>query len=255
MKAVIKIFQFVYNIYALLLFILLMLMVFPFIAVASLFGKIKGGNFIYDICRLWADIWYMLIGIFHENIFISPLNKNRQYIFVANHISYLDIPTIVKSIRHQHVRALGKFETSRIPVFGFIYRSGAVMVNRGNADNRAKSVRILKAVLRKGISIFIFPEGTFNETGYPLKGFYDGAFRIAIETGTPIKPILFLDTYDRLNYKSLFSLTPGRSRAVFLEEVQTANLSLNDLQTLKEKVHSKMKTALIELSATWHRNS
>ncbi len=87
-----------------------------------------------------------------------------------------------------------------------------------NASNRARSVIKLKAVLKKNISVVIAPEGTFNMTDKPLKEFYDGAFRIAIETQTPIKPILFLDAYDRLNYKSIFSFTPGRSRAVYLEE-------------------------------------
>jgi 1-acyl-sn-glycerol-3-phosphate acyltransferase len=253
MRSLKRPFQFLYNIYALILFVALMLLVFPFVVIASFFGKIKGGNFVYNICRCWADIWYLLIGVFHKNIFLRPLDKRSQYIFVANHISYLDIPTILKSLRHRHIRALGKFETSKIPIFGFIYGSSVVMVDRTSASNRAKSVRILKSVLKKGISIFIFPEGTFNETHDPLKNFYDGAFRIAIETQTPIRPILFLDTYDRLNYKSILSLTPGKNRAVFLDEILTENLTINDLPALKEKVYSQMEAALIEYKATWIR--
>jgi len=228
-----------------------MLVVFPLVVVASFFGKIKGGNFIYALCRVWTDIWLFFIGVFHKNIFLSFLDTDKQYIFIANHISYLDIPVILKCIRHQRIRALGKFETKNIPVFGFIYRSSVVMVDRSSASNRANSVRILKSVLKKGISIFIFPEGTFNETNQPLKDFYDGAFRIAIETQTPIKPILFLDTYDRLNYKSIFSLTPGKSRAIFLDEISTENLSLNDLPNLKEKIYHLMEEKLIEYKATW----
>jgi 1-acyl-sn-glycerol-3-phosphate acyltransferase len=231
-----------------------MLIVFPCAIIASFWGKIKGGNFIYQISQLWADVWMMLIGIYHQNIFLSPLDNDKQYIFVANHISYLDIPSILKSIRHQHFRALGKFEMKRIPVFGLIYRNGAVMVDRSSPENRAESVRILKSVLQKGISIFIYPEGTFNETHHPLKDFYDGAFRIAIETQTPIKPILFLDTYDRLNYKFIFSLTPGRSRAVFLDEIKTDGLALSDLPALKNKVHEQMATMLLKYKASWIKN-
>ena len=67
----------------------------------------------------------------------------------------------------------------------------------------------LKSVLKKGISVFIFPEGTFNTTGQPLKAFYDGAFRIAIETQTPLLPIIFPDTVKRLHYTSVFSFQPG----------------------------------------------
>jgi len=112
-------------------------------------------------------------------------------------------------------------------------------------------VSILKSVMQKGVSIFIFPEGTFNETQDPLKNFYDGAFRIAIETERPIKPILFLDTYDRLNYKSIFSLNPGKNRAVFLNEIDTVGLTQNDLPLLKQRVYDYMEEKLMEYKASW----
>src|SRR5688500_5285865 len=170
-----------YNIYALLFFLITMFLVIPFVLIGSLFGRIRGGNFILKMCSLWADVWFVLTGIRHRNIYEVPHDRSRQYIFIANHISYLDAPLIVKTIR-QPVRALGKVEISKIPFFGFIYKNAIVMVDRSSAGNRAKSVRTLKSVLRKGISIFIFPEGTFNMTNKPLKDFYDGAFKIAIET-------------------------------------------------------------------------
>ncbi len=230
-----------------------MLIVFPLVLVASFWGKVKGGNFIYVICGLWADVWCFLIGIFHKNIYETPLDRDQQYIFVANHISYFDIPAVLKCIRHRHVRPLGKFETKRVPIFGFIYQNMVVMVDRSSPENRANSLKVLKSILNKGISIFIFPEGTFNETNQPLKNFYDGAFKMAIETQVPIKPILFLDTYDRLNYRSIFSLTPGKNRAVFLEEISTENFSMNDLPALKEKVYSQMEKKLVEYGAKWVR--
>ena len=140
---------------------------------------------------------------------------------------------------------------SRVPFFGFIYRNAIVTVDRSSPENRARSVRILKSVLRKGISIFIFPEGTLNESRKPLKDFYDGAFRIAIETQTPIKPILFLDSYDRLSYESLLSLTPGRSRSVFLKAVSVEGLQSKDVNTLKHHVFTIMEQKLIEYNASW----
>jgi 1-acyl-sn-glycerol-3-phosphate acyltransferase len=103
----------------------------------------------------------------------------------------------------------------------------------------------MKEFLGKHISIFIFPEGTFNETGAPLKDFYDGAFRIALETETPIKPVLFVDTIHRLHFKSVLSLTPGISRVVFLEEVPVDGLSIQDLPQLKQKVYNVMKKGLM----------
>ena len=138
-------------------------------------------------------------------------------------------------------------------MFGFIYKSATVLVDRRDAERRAQSLTEMKDFLSKHISIFIFPEGTFNETGAPLKDFYDGAFKIAIETQTPIKPIVFLDTYDRLNYKSIFSLSPGRSRAVFLEETATDTLSIKDVSFLKEKIYKQMEEALLRYNASWIR--
>lgn len=239
-----------YFLYAAIVFVALMLLVFPIVIIASFFGKIKGGNFIYRLCAFWADSWFFLTGIMHRNLFEYPHDKNQQYIFVANHISYLDIPMIVKTVR-QPIRILGKVEMSKIPVFGFIYRNAAVTVDRSSAENRARSVRVLKSVIRKGISIFLFPEGTFNETHEPLRSFYDGAFRIAIETQTPIKPILFLDTYARQHYKSVFSLNPGRCRSVFLEPVPVEGLTVKDLPALKEKVFNIMAEALRKYNAAW----
>jgi 1-acyl-sn-glycerol-3-phosphate acyltransferase len=243
--------QLIYNIYAYLLFLAFMFLVFPFVIVASFFGKVKGGNFIYSLCRLWSDVALLLWGIHHSNRFDAPHDASRQYVFVFNHISYLDIPIILKTIRKQHFRILGKAEMSKIPVFGFIYRQAVVMVDRSDPEKRAGSIRQLKSVINKGISVVIAPEGTFNMTHQPLKEFYDGAFRVAIETQTPVKPILFLDAYDRMSYKSIFSLNPGRSRAVYLEEVSVEGLTLDDTQQLKETVYKLMEEKLIGYKASW----
>jgi len=228
-----------------------MLLVFPLVIVASLFGKLRGGNFIYRICQLWADVFLPLCGILHHNDFEVPHDSKRQYVFVFNHLSYLDIPVIFRTIRNQHFRILGKAEMSKVPIFGFLYRNAVVLVDRTNAEKRAKSVRQLKSVINKGISVVLAPEGTFNTTHQPLKEFFDGAFKVAIETQTPIKPLLFLDTYDRLNYKNIFSLSPGRSRSIYLEEVSVEGMTLKDVTELKEKVYKLLEDKLIQYKAGW----
>lgn len=243
MKHILRGIQLVYCVYALALFITIMFLVFPLVMIALLFGKQKGGNIIYQLCRYWGVTWYFLTGIRHQEIYEAPHDRSGRYIFVANHISYMDIPPIVLTA-HQPVRVLGKAEMVRIPVFGWIYRTAVILVDRRDAEKRAKSVRALKAALKQHISIFIFPEGTFNETGQPLKEFYDGAFRIAIETQTPIKPMLFVDTLDRLHYRGLFELTPGLNRVVFLEQVPVTGLTNRDIPWLKQQVHSIMEAGL-----------
>lgn len=244
MKILTRFFQFLYWLYAMLMFIALMIVVFVLVLCYLPLGKIKAGNLVYRTCHIWGVIWYFLIGIKHKEIYEAPHKRNNQYIFVANHSSYMDIPSIVMCM-HQPVRVLGKYEMVHYPVFGFIYRVAVILVDRTDAAHRAQSLRALKAAIKQGISIFIFPEGTFNETAKPLKAFYDGAFRTAVETQTPIKPILFVDNDKRLNQKSIFSLTPGISRCVYLDEISVEGYTTkHDVKLLKQKVYDIMDKAL-----------
>jgi 1-acyl-sn-glycerol-3-phosphate acyltransferase len=239
--------QWIYSIYAIFVFVAIMLMIFPFVILASFFGRIKGGNMILRLCMLWADLWFFLIFNYIKRVYEVPHEKGKSYIFVANHISYLDAPIIVKA-RRQPVRPLGKVEMGRIPVFGFIYRKAIVTVDRSSSGNRHESISILKRIIKRGISVVVFPEGTFNTTGKPLKDFYDGAFRVAVETQTPVKPVLFLDAFDRMHYRSIFSMTPGRCRIVYLEEIPVEGLEVHEL---KERVYAAMEKTLLAYKAPW----
>lgn len=242
-----KIACFIFSIYGFMVFVTIMLLLFPFIFIASLFGRVKGGNMIYSICRVWADIVLCLWGIRHRNIFEAPKAKDHAVIFVFNHISYIDIPFMMKAFRHKPIRILAKAEMAKIPIFGFIYRKATVMVDRECDAGRTKSVQQLKRILSKNIAVVIAPEGTFNMTHKPLKEFYNGAFKIAVETNTAIQPVLFLDAYDRLNYNSIFSLNPGKSRAVFLPEIAPGS----DALVLKQKVFYEMEKGLIRYKVSW----
>jgi 1-acyl-sn-glycerol-3-phosphate acyltransferase len=243
-KLILRSLQVIYCVYALLVFIVLMVLVFVLIFFFLPFGKIKGGNLVYKACNAWGSTWYFLTGLRHKEIYESPHDRNKQYIFVANHSSYIDVPCVVMCI-HQPVRVLGKYEMVKYPVFGLIYRAAVILVDRRDPEHRAQSIRALKAAITRGISIFIFPEGTFNQSEKPLKDFYDGAFRTAVETKTPIKPILFIDSIDRLHWKSIFTLKPGPSRCVFLQEINVEPYTTKqDIPTLKQHVYEKMEQGL-----------
>jgi len=101
----------------------------------------------------------------------------------------------------------------------------------------------------------VFPEGTFNMTTRPLKEFYDGAFRVAIETQTPIKPVLFLDAYRRMPFESIFLMTPGRSRILYLDEISVKGYTVEKLQQLKDEVYVIMEKKLIEYDAAWKKET
>src|SRR5205823_4204267 len=107
MKILLRPLQWIYCLYAVILFIVIMLLVFPFAFIASFFGRIRGGNIVFGLCRIWADTWLRLIFIFPKKIYEAPHDKKRSYIFVSNHISYLDA-TIIPLAYRQPIRPLGK---------------------------------------------------------------------------------------------------------------------------------------------------
>jgi len=253
MNIIRKTFRFCFSIYGFAVFLGLMFVLSPLFIWAFLEKPVKGGNLIYKISRFWADAFFFLTAIRHWNIYEEPHDKNTEYIFVSNHISYLDIPMMMKVIRKQHIRILGKAEMNKIPFFGSIYKKGTVSVYRESAEARSDSIKKLIEFVHKKISVFICPEGTFNMTQEPIKSFYDGAFKIAIETQKPIRPILFLDTYDRLSYKSIFSLNPGKCRGVYLVQTPTEGLTIDDVPELKQKIFNQMAEALMRYKASWIR--
>lgn len=244
------IFQVLYTLYAFLLFVVIILLLAPFVLLFLPLGRIRGANIMYDLFRVMGRLWLMMIGIRHRTRYGTSLDPNKQYIFIANHISYIDAVTIIYSIKH-HFRPIGKHELLRIPVFGFIYRFCVVTVNRSSAEDRARSLNDLRKILAKGISILVFPEGTFNMGSTPMAECYDGAFKLAVETGKPIQPIVFPDALDRLHYRSFFALKPGRSRAIYLDPIDPLSFPELDHKGLKALAVESMSRQLVAAKASW----
>ncbi len=244
MKIILKVLQLIYCLYAIILFATLTILSVTAMFLVLPFGKDKLSDNVYIICRYWGKILYFFMGIRHAEIFEAAHDFNSPHIFVGNHNSYMDIPSIVQ-LKHQPIRPLAKFESSQIPLFGLIYRHAVVMVDRSDPEKRAQSLRNLKAALEKHISIFIFPEGTFSMTeDYPLKSFYNGAFKLAIEMNIPIQPILLVDSIDRMHFSSAFSLTPGKHRVIYLETVQVSGYTLDQMDALKDRVFKLMEEGM-----------
>lgn len=242
--------QKIYAVYAIVLFVIMVLIILPFAIIVAMFNKKQRGLAVMKIAHIWADVWLFMIGIRYIRIVEQDMRKNQAYIFVSNHNSYMDIPQLLKAVRTP-IKGLGKAETGNIPLFGLIYNAGVVTVKRSCPEDRAKSVAELKELLHDNISIYIAPEGTFNETTAPLSRFYDGAFRLAIETQTPIKPMLFLDAVDRLHWKNLMMITPGKLRTVYLEEVSPAGYTLEEVHLLRQKVYDLMEERIRYYKPSW----
>jgi 1-acyl-sn-glycerol-3-phosphate acyltransferase len=232
----------IYVTYAAAIFLAIMFVILPFIFLVSFQGRLKGGNIMAYFMRIWAHIWFAFSGIWCKRIY-QGIRKRETCIYVVNHRSYLDAALAAK-VMGLPFRSLGKVEMGKIPFFGFIYKKTVVTVDRSSAMARARSVREMMNTLKANISILIFPEGTFNESDQPLREFHNGAFRMAIETQTPIKPVLFVDTAIRLPRKGLLYLSPGPCRVVFLPTVPVTGLSLSDVEDLKQQVFDTMDAAL-----------
>jgi 1-acyl-sn-glycerol-3-phosphate acyltransferase len=122
-------------------------------------------------------------------------------------------------------------------LFGLYYRKGSVLVDRNNDNSRRKSFEEMKKVLAEGIHMCIYPEGTRNRSKEPLKKFYDGAFKLAVSTQTPIIPALIFNTQKAMPINKTFYLLPQRLQLHFLPEVDSNNISVSDL---KQQVYTIM---------------
>mgnify|MGYP006283867509 CR=1 FL=1 len=202
-------------------------------------------NFFQKSFRFVFSIYALLLLVLAV-ILILPV-----MLFILIFPPNLDALVAVHALRGRSIRGLGKYEFSKMPLIGFIYRNAVILVKRGDKEDRARSIAAMKETISQGISIFLAPEGTFNESSDPLSTFYDGAFRIAIETQTSLRPMLLLDTYDRMNHRSIFSFNPGPSRVVFLKTFSVTDYGIDDLPLFKEKVFAHMQEELIKHQASW----
>lgn len=241
-----KVLPAIYLVYAALIFIMLMFMVLPFVLLAStIFKNYTGKKIILFLLRCWA--WgFSLISFFWVKTKNKQLvNQKTQYIYVGNHGSYLDAIAVCISLP-QHFSPLGKIEMTKIPIFGLIYKRIVVMIDRSSKESREQSVNILKQEINNGQSILVFPEGTMNKTSAPLSEFYDGAFRIAIETQTPLMPFVILKSRDLLPRINPLKAHPGILTTVFLMPVEVKGLTIDDLPQLKHKVFNLMQEAILK---------
>lgn len=236
-----KILQLFYTAYVVVTFLISFFVALPFFFIISLGNSRGARRMIYLIIHYWAKGWLWIIGM---PLRISgPKPEPDRYVVVANHISYLDTVVIFPAVPG-YFRALGKIEMSRIPLFGFLYKQIVLLVDRSNAHSRSRSMRLMWRALRYECSVLVFPEGTFNETEQPLKDFYDGAFRLAINSQRPILPIIFPDTVQRWHYSHWWKFSPGINRAIYLPPVDVSGMKQEDIGKLKKHVYELMEAEL-----------
>lgn len=171
-------------------------------------------------------------------------DPRRPYVVVANHESYADI-FLVSHLKWE-MKWLAKDTIFRIPVMGWMMRmAGDVPINRGNRGSAQEALEACRDRLSKRVSVMIFPEGTRSRTD-ELLPFKDGAFQLAITTGTPIIPIAIAGTRDAMA-KGSFSFRRATAICAVLEPIPTAGLTAADLPELRNRTRTIIAEARREL--------
>jgi 1-acyl-sn-glycerol-3-phosphate acyltransferase len=118
-------------------------------------------------------------------------------IYASNHTSYFDVVALMMGLGVPY-RFVAKMEVTGMPFIGtFMRQMGHLSFDRSDAESRLHQAAEMEDVLRKGESVFVFPEGTFTrEPG--VRPFQLGAFKAAVETGAPIIPVSLRGTREFL---------------------------------------------------------
>ncbi|MBE9489393.1 MAG: 1-acyl-sn-glycerol-3-phosphate acyltransferase [Bacteroidetes bacterium] len=187
----------------------------------------------FKIARFWAK--FILIGMgFRWKIKKEQiLEKDKSYMFIANHTSMIDIMLMLVTVKKPFV-FVGKKELAKIPLFGFFYKKTCILVDRNSAKSRKAVFLRAQKRLQSGLSICIFPEGKVPEEHILLDDFKDGAFRLAINHKIPIVPLTFLDNKKRFSY-TFFSGGPGVLRVKKHKFLTTSNLTIKDTKDLNNR--------------------
>lgn len=191
------------------------------------------------VVMAWGNpLWH-----FHRSGF-QVTDPRRPYVVVSNHESFVDIVLI--SHLPWEMKWLSKAEVFKVPFAGWSMRmAGDIGVRRGERASGARALRECAEWLRKWVSVMIFPEGTRSPRPEMLP-FRDGAFRLAIEEGVPILPLVVYGTRNALA-KNDWRVRPAHAEVRVLPPVETAGLTASDVGELKERVRQMIEEGRAQL--------
>jgi 1-acyl-sn-glycerol-3-phosphate acyltransferase len=196
----------------------------------------------FDPGRYWVGLFFRKIGVvsatlnplWHFRVSgVMPPDPRRPFVVVSNHESFVDILLI--SHLPWEMKWLSKVEILRIPVLGWdMVLAGDVPVERGTRKSALKAMRRCQEVLATRVSVIIFPEGTRSTTDDMLP-FKEGAFRLAVDAGVPILPLVVHGTRTALP-KHGWRFGRSNAEVRVLPPIETAGLTAKDIPALTEKV-------------------
>jgi 1-acyl-sn-glycerol-3-phosphate acyltransferase len=200
----------------------------PIIAV-GLFDKEK--YYTGKLIKMWARWVIWSTGIQYEIDGLDNLNLDKQYIFMSNHESALDIVLGVAAIPSNLV-FLAKKELFRVPVFGWAMEAaGMIKIDRQNPEIARKSVsEAVETLMHSSFSTLIYPEGT-RSNGEELLPFKKGGFILAIRTQLPVVPITILGAGNVLP-KGTLAIKKSHIKMIIDNPIPTLEMDINDKDQL-----------------------
>jgi len=183
-----------------------------------------------------------LVGVKVEVVGSKELDWRRTYIFMCNHVSNLD-PPIVIPVMPRRTSVLVKKELFRVPILGWGMRlTSLVPVDRRNREAAIASLHFAADVLRSGVNMTIWPEGTRSADGR-LIPFKRGPFHLAMESGVPIVPVTIAGTHE-IWRKGEFAIHPGTATVIFHPPIDPAGYA--SLEELIDAVTERIRSGLPE---------
>ena len=203
----------------------------------------NGYRYVFWIARnVWSPFVLLGMGFWVKKANAFP-EEGKSFMLIANHTSYIDVMVILR-LRKTPFVFVGKKELVNIPIFGFLYRRAAIMVDRSSSKSRFGVYGRAQKVIAKGYSVCIFPETDYIDESIVLNPFKQGAFKLAIEHELPILPMAFLDCKRKFPWHTSHGF-PGDLRAKALEIIPTSNLKETDIPNLQEKAYQIIKISLL----------
>jgi 1-acyl-sn-glycerol-3-phosphate acyltransferase len=224
-------------------FIFLILFI-PFAALIAMPWTLitRNADFLYFFSLRGARFALKLAGICVETEGRELVPPGQTYIFMSNHVSNLDPPVLIPMIPGR-TSVLVKKELFRVPIFGTAMRMGSLVpVDRSDHDAAIQSIGRAAEVLKRGLHMTIFIEGTRSRDGRLLP-FKKGPFHLALESGVAIVPVTVLGTRPMM-HKGSWLIYAGSARCVFHAPIDPKKFP--DREALMDAVRQSIASALPE---------
>jgi 1-acyl-sn-glycerol-3-phosphate acyltransferase len=169
---------------------------------------------LYTVSNFIARTGLRMARIHVEKVGLEQIPANTPCIFLANHVSNLDPPTLLPLIPGR-TSAFLKRSLMKIPGLGYAMKlADFIPVDRtGRKESALQSVAAARRVLEKGLHITTFVEGTRSKDGRLLP-FKKGPFYLAMESGAPCIPVSIWGT-ETMMAKGSLRIHPGTAHVTF----------------------------------------